>query len=190
MTGKDKSIPGQEVRELGHKSDRSDTTAPGVRAACCLPRGAWHPSSLHQPWALICLSRGAFSAASSEYTNLKMAAPGLHDIWFLLAYMPLIPGTRQYLITDCVSLNLNSGEVSGCIRPVNGLVSFFVFVFFFFHWNIAALQLYVSFYCTAKWISYTYTCIFSFLDFLPIYPLSQISTLIPIKQSRRIGLYV
>ena len=190
MTGKRKNIPGQDIRELGHKkSDKSETTAPGVRAACSLPRGAWHLSSLHQPWGLACLSRGAFSAASSEYTNLKMAAPGMHDIWFLLAYMPLIPGIRQYLITDCVSLNLNSGEVSGWIGPVNGLVSSFSF-FFFLNWSIVPLQCCASFYCTAKWISYTYTSIFSFLDFLPIYPLSQISTLIPIKQSRRIGLYV
>ena len=41
MTGKRKNIPGQDIRELGHKkSDKSETTAPGVRAACSLPRGA------------------------------------------------------------------------------------------------------------------------------------------------------
>lgn len=155
MTGKHKSIPGQEVRELGHKSDRPDTTAPGVRAACSLPRGAWHPLSLHQPWALICLSRGAFSAASSEYTNLKMAAPGLHDIWFLLAYMSLIPGIQQYPITNCVSLNLNSGEVSGWTRPANGLVSFFVF-FFKLEYSWFAV---FCFWWGAEWFSYILVCI-------------------------------
>ena len=38
-----------------------------------------------------------------------------------------------------------------------------------FYWSIVALQCCVSFYRTAKWISYTYTYIPSFWDFLPIY---------------------
>ena len=40
--------------------------------------------------------------------------------------------------------------------------------FFFFNWNIVALQCHVSFFCTAKWISHKYTYILSCLDFLPI----------------------
>ena len=34
-----------------------------------------------------------------------------------------------------------------------------------FYWGIVAFQCCISFYCTAKWISYTYTYIPSFLDF-------------------------
>ena len=37
-----------------------------------------------------------------------------------------------------------------------------------FYWSIVALQSCVSLYCIAKWNSYTYTHIPSFLDFLPI----------------------
>ena len=47
----------------------------------------------------------------------------------------------------------------------------FSFLFFFFYnsyWSVVDLQCCVSFRCTAKWISYTYTYIHSFLDSFPI----------------------
>ena len=50
------------------------------------------------------------------------------------------------------------------------LVGFAYFLSFFkinFYWSIADLQSCVSFCCTAKWISYMYTYIHSFLDSIP-----------------------
>ena len=44
----------------------------------------------------------------------------------------------------------------------------FYFIFINFYWSVVALQYCVSFYCTAKQISYMYTYIPYFLDFLPI----------------------
>ena len=46
-------------------------------------------------------------------------------------------------------------------------LNLFCFVFNFY-WNIVDLQHCVSLCCTAKWISYTYTYIHSFLDSFPI----------------------
>ena len=45
---------------------------------------------------------------------------------------------------------------------------YFLFVFINFYWSVVVLQCWLSFYCTAKWISYMYTYISYFLDFLPI----------------------
>ena len=42
------------------------------------------------------------------------------------------------------------------------------FFFFNFYWSIVDLQCCVNFRCTAKWISYTYTSIHSFLDSFPM----------------------
>ena len=46
--------------------------------------------------------------------------------------------------------------------------------FFSFYWSMVDLQCCVTFYCTAKWLNYTYTYIHSFLDSFPIWSLQSI----------------
>ena len=60
-------------------------------------------------------------------------------------------------------------------RKRDSMVYFFLlllltwsFIFIFFYWSIVTLQYCVNLHCTAKWISYTYTYIPSFLEFLLI----------------------
>ena len=53
-----------------------------------------------------------------------------------------------------------------------------------FYWSTVALQCYVSFCCAAKWVSYTYTYIASFLDFLPIWVTTEYWVQFPLLYSR------
>ena len=84
---------------------------------------------------------------------------------FTLTPHPLSPGWPQIPATALCF------PVSDFWLKRKGWNSFFLFFFFFlinFYWSIVALQCCVSFYCMAKLISYTYTHIPTFLDFLPI----------------------
>ena len=45
---------------------------------------------------------------------------------------------------------------------------YLIFKNFVLHWSIVDKQCCVSFRCTAKWFSYTYTCIYSFSNSFPI----------------------
>ena len=63
-------------------------------------------------------------------------------------------------------------------------ISLISFSFFFFNWVIIALQCCISFCFTAKWISYMYTYIPSFLHFLPIYVTTDHLVEFPVLYSR------
>ena len=70
---------------------------------------------------------------------------------------------------------LHLETVFPCLALHHMLVEYFFFshlkcIFFKknFHWSIVDLQCCVRFGCTAKWFSYTYTYIHSFLDSFPI----------------------
>ena len=61
--------------------------------------------------------------------------------------------------------NVCTATVECCVVPLCRTVPIF---FFNFYWRIVDLQCCVSFCYTAKWVSYTDTCIHSFLDSFPI----------------------
>ena len=55
---------------------------------------------------------------------------------------------------------------------------------FNFYWSLVDLQCCISFRCTAKWISYTYTYIHSFLDSFPIQVITEYWEEFPVLYSR------
>ena len=59
-----------------------------------------------------------------------------------------------------------------------------IFYYYWFHWSIVTLQRCVHVYYTAKWISYTCSCISSFLDFLAIYITTEHWEEFPVLHSR------
>ena len=59
------------------------------------------------------------------------------------------------------------------------------FLFLFnFYWSIVDLQCCVSFRCTGKWISYTYTYIYSFLDSFSIQAITEYWVKFPVLYSK------
>ena len=58
------------------------------------------------------------------------------------------------------------------------------FFFFNFYWSRVHLQCFVSFCCTAKWISYTYTYTHSSLDYFPIEVITEYWVEFPVLYSR------
>ena len=64
-------------------------------------------------------------------------------------------------------------------------ISFFnVCILINFYWSIVDLPCCVSFRCTAKWISYTYRYIHSFLDSIPIMVITEYWVSFPVLYSR------
>ena len=64
-------------------------------------------------------------------------------------------------------LQKHESSISGCVER-EGVSGHFPCYFKIFNWIIVDLQCCLSFRCTAEWLSYTYTHIHSFLDFIPI----------------------
>ena len=79
-------------------------------------------------------------------------------MWYNSARILLLPFSLRF-----PALNWERNDRKG---NMSGALSSFSF-FPFFNWSIVVLQCCVSFYCITKWISYRYTYIISFLDFLP-----------------------
>ena len=64
------------------------------------------------------------------------------------------------------------------------ILMYFILLKKFFYWSVVDLQCCVSFRCTAKWISYTYTYIHSFLGSFPIYVITEYWVEFPVLYSR------
>ena len=60
----------------------------------------------------------------------------------------------------------------------------FIYFLIIFYWSIVDLQCCISFCYTAKWISYTYTYIHSFLDSFPIQVITEYWVEFPVLYSR------
>ena len=67
----------------------------------------------------------------------------------------------QYLLLNFPSRH-SSSLVSMRVHLEKQNRIIYLFIYLFIYWSIVALQYYVNLYCTAKWISYTYTYILSF----------------------------
>ena len=86
-----------------------------------------------------------------------------HSAFFTLSRdMPAAP-----LVTWCYGLTIQPLQIH--MLEAKHLI----FFFFNFYWSIVDLQCCVSFWCTAKWISYTYTYIHSFLRSFPIQAITE-----------------
>ena len=70
------------------------------------------------------------------------------------------------------------------LEPSDHCRSVIKYIFFNSYWSIVDLQCWVSFRYTAKWISYTYTYIYSFLDHFPIQTITEYWVEFPVLNSR------
>ena len=126
----------------------------------------------------------SFSESSSAFSiPLPLQQCGYHWWWN--------PREQQNHNTEesCNSKSLHGGELvtdheqqihstaSGMKNNYIFYVWAFVFCFVIFlvnsYWSIVALQGCIHFCCTEKWIWYTDTYIFSFLDYFPVYVITE-----------------
>ena len=141
----DRSLPHWEA-ELSLNCTRSKDTTSCIQNSTCQP----------QPYGL---------KVACEYATISDPNQPLLDKQPYFLSAPVITLDKQ-LMEPTVTLQFFLYKPPPFwIRGHNSSASFFKINFY---WSIVDLQCCVSFRCTAKWISYAYTYIHSFLDSIPI----------------------
>ena len=84
----------------------------------------------------------------------------------------IFPSTLFMTFCEFICICVDSWVLSS---TDDNLLLLFFFLIFILYWSIVGLQCCVSFRCTAKWFSYTYTYISSFSDSFPVWVITSYS---------------
>ena len=164
--------------ENGKQHVKSEAQDPFVRL-CCGTQLICEPVS-GAPWGHICILLLQHKSSQSWWKNTHMPSPSCCTwVWSLgLAYtgslLRVSPGKNPG-VSQRWGLTWGSGPSRSLLGGKTHFLAtvelrppFLLFFLINFYWSIAALQCFVSFCSIARWISYIFTHIASFLDFLSI----------------------